>query len=810
MFNSALQSRLSLVVLIPLMFALAACGGAESRKARHLEKGDGYLATENYEKARVEFRNALQITPNDSLVRYKNGVVDERLGNPREAAQFYQGAIESNADNIQARAALGHLFVFGGAPDRALETIKPGLEKHPDDASLLVVRAAARIQLKDKEGALPDAERAVGIAPASEDAVAVLAGIYKSLDNTEKARAVLEQGIKRIPASVDLRLALAQLYGSLGQDPQVEALLLDLVRLKPQEKSHRIRLAQFYARLSHVDEAEHVLREAIKAIPDELSLKVALIDFLAVRRGRDEAAKELNSMIAASPKDYDIRLLQAQFAEQNKDFAQAQGIYESIIAKAHLDAAGITARNRLAVLKVQLKDMAGAQKLLSEVLANNPRDNDALVIRGNLALAQKDPKTAIADLRSVLRDQPNAAGVMRSLARAHLANGEPALAEETMRRAVDANPRDSAVRLDLAQLLMQLGKPEQAKPIIDELVKQQPDDMIALETAFQVDAAIGDKPSALAAANAMVAAHPDDSLGYFNQGAAAEADKRFEDALRLYAKASEIKPEASEPMEGAARVLARTNRAPEALKHLDEIAAKFPKLPTPCNIKGELLLSMNRPVEAQVAFAAAIEREPRWWVPYRGLSASQLAQGQDAAALATLQSAIAKVSQPEGLDLVLAGMFERQGKIDDAIGLYDKVLLLNPQADVAANNLAMTLITHRKDGASLDRANTLAARFSGSTNPAFLDTYGWVLFKRGDNAGALAALQSAVARTPDSPVLSYHLGMAQAKAGQLDAARTSLGRSLKSGREFQGIDEARATLNSLASQTASIASAPKS
>ncbi len=722
--------------------------------------------------------------------------------------QFYQGAIDSNSDNVLASTALGRIYVFAGAPERALDVIKPPLVKHPDDAGLLTVRAAARQQLKDSDGAAEDALRAVKLAPGSEDAVSVLAGIYSSRNETGPALVLLENAVQRIPENVDLRLALAQLYAGTGQQDKVEAILLDLVRLNPKEKAHRLRLAQFYARVSHPEEAERTLREGIKAMPEERDLKIALIDLLAARRGRDSAAKELESMIAVNPKDYDLRLAQAQFYEQWQDYPKAEAAYREIIEAAGLKAPGITARDRLAALKVRTDDAPGAEKLLAEVLKESPRDNDALILRGNLSLAQKDPKAAIADLRSVLRDQPNAVGVMRTLARAHLANGEPALAEETMRRAVDANPKDAGARLDLAQLLAELGKPEQAKPVIDELVKQQPDNMAALETQFKVAAATGDKTQAQAAADAMVATHPKSATGYFNQGAIAESNQRLDDALKLFTTSLELQPEATEPLEGVARVLTKLKRMPEALQRLDATSAQFPKLPIALNIKGEILLSAQQAPAAKAAFSGAIEREPKWWVPYRGLAAAQAMNHDTDGAIATLRGAIAEVQQPQPLRTELASLFERLGKTDEAIRTYEDELRQNPQADVAANNLAMLLVTYKKDPQSLDRARSLASRFATSNNADFLDTYGWVLYKRGDPAAAVPALQAALAKTPDSPISLYHLGMAQASAGQSEAARGSLTRSLKSGKNFSGKDEARATLENLATAGGSTTAPP--
>ncbi len=166
--------------------------------------------------------------------------------------------------NVLARAHLARLYLFSAAPDKALDTLAPVIDTHPDDAQLLTVRAAARIQKKDASGALQDAERAVQLAPTYEDAVAVLAGIYSSNGNKPKAQALLEQSIQNIPETVDLRLVLAQIYVQSGHPDQAEAVLIKLVALKPDERAHRLRLAQFYAQTNQVDAAETVLRRRSK------------------------------------------------------------------------------------------------------------------------------------------------------------------------------------------------------------------------------------------------------------------------------------------------------------------------------------------------------------------------------------------------------------------------------------------------------------------------------------------------------------------------------------------------------------------
>ncbi len=803
-------NRLSLILLgLVVALAVSGCGGAQARKAKHMEKGESYLAAGNLEKARVEFQNALQIAPTDPQARYENGVVSEKLGKFRDAAQFYQGAIDVDPQHLGARTNLARLFLISGAPDRALDLIAPAIAKHPDDAELLSVRAAARMQQKDSSGGEADAKRAVDLDPTSEDAASVLAGYYMSIGKLEAASSLLEKSIKAIPATVGLRLLLAQIYAREDNKAGEEAVLIDLIRLKPKEDSHRIRLAQFYARTDQLDAAERALREAVKVLPAQDNLKLALAQFLAERRSLGAAEQEMKAMIAADPKDDDLKFALAKFYETNRQPEKAEAIYRGVIDSEGFDAAGLSARDRLAALDVQRNDVPGALKLIGEVLAKSPRDDDALLLRGDISLAHKDPRAAIADLRAVLRDQPNAVGVLRTLARAHLANGEPAIAEETLRGAVEANPKDVALQLEFAQVLAALGKTDQAKSILADLVKAHPDNVDALDTQFRLSMATKDFATAKTDAEALVAIRPKSATGYLYEGGVAEAEKRTEDAIRSYAAGEEAQPELLEPLQNEMRLLVAAKRVNEALKRLDELAVRYPKNPLPLDAKGEVLFHEGKMPEARDAFNKAIALMPTWWLPYRDLAATQLAAKDPDAAIETLRNAIPIVEQPDNIRMELAQVLERLDKTDAAIAEYEEILQRNPQADIAANNLAMLLATYRGDQASLDRAKALTARFADSQNPSFLDTYGWVLYKRGEAAASVPVLERVVAKAANDPVAHYHLGMAQSQLGSSAAARDNLTLAVNSGRKFSGLDEAKATLDKLAKAPATLAPSPK-
>jgi predicted Zn-dependent protease len=250
-------------------------------------------------------------------------------------------------------------------------------------------------------------------------------------------------------------------------------------------------------------------------------------------------------------------------------------------------------------------------------------------------------------------------------------------------------------------------------------------------------------------------------------------------------------------LEALYRVQAGAKDLDAALKTANAIQALQPKLPLGYYLAGLVQQGQQKSAEATESFAAAVALAPTDWQAYRGQAVAELARGNVDAAISVFRQGIAATKGAPPLVVDLATLLEQQGRPAEAIAEYEAMLAADPRNDLGANNLAMLLITYRKDEKSLARASELAQRFAKSPNPAFLDTYGWVLYSRGKYAEAVPVLAAAVAKAPQAQVLQYHLGMAQLKLGDRAAARTSLEAAVKGKASYPGVEEARATLASL-------------
>ena len=98
---------------------------------------------------------------------------------------------------------------------------------------------------------------------------------------------------------------------------------------------------------------------------------------------------------------------------------------------------------------------------------------------------------------------------------------------------------------------------------------------------------------------------------------------------------------------------------------------------------------------------------------------------------------------------------------------------------------------------SLETALKFAQRFQTSENPFYLDTLGWVHYRKGDYSLAVVSLKRAADELPNHPYINYHLAMAYLKSGQRDLSRKHLEKAVVDGANYPELAEARSLLQSM-------------
>lgn len=127
---------------------------------------------------------------------------------------------------------------------------------------------------------------------------------------------------------------------------------------------------------------------------------------------------------------------------------------------------------------------------------------------------------------------------------------------------------------------------------------------------------------------------------------------------------------------------------------------------------------------------------------------------------------------------VLGMLHKQRGEFEKAKQAYQRALEIDPNAGLAANNLAWLYCAQ---GGDLDAALDLArrARQALSKSPVVSDTLGWMYYKRQLYDSAIPVLQEAVRDAPKNGEYRFHLAASLLAAGKKEQAKSELNTALR-------------------------------
>ncbi len=778
-----------------LALLVGGCGGKEERLQSHLEKSRALLDAGNLDTAGVEARNAMQIDPRNSEAMFIAGLITEKGGEDyRRAFQHFIRAVELDSSNIAAHARVGRYYLLGGDIAKAEETLAEIARLAPESLETRNLKAAVLAAKKDVPGAIAEATAILNKDPAQAETANFLAGLYVATQSNEQAVAVLEKAIAAAPRNTALRIVRAAIANRMNDRDAAEKQLREVIALEPGRTEHRNNLAAFHARGKELDKGEAVLRESITADRKDVKRRLALIEFLSTFRSSELAEKEARVQVSEDTRAYELQFQLARLLRANGKADEATRVYRGVIERDRLQANGIRARVELAGMQLAAGQRDESQKLVEEVLKENPRDNQALLMRAQFAVDRGDPASAITDLRAVLRDQPDSPAIVGALARVHMINKEPELARDTIGRAVEMFPNRPQLRFVFAEYLGSTGDFPAALRQVEEVIKANANSLEALDLKARIQIAQKNEAGAEETFRQMKQIAPRQPQVLVRLGQFYVARRQFDRAIVEFEEAGKLAPAAAEPPLLVVNTLIAQGNQTAAAARLDAALAARPDSVPLLVAQGELQVQRKLLKEAEATFRKVVSIDRRTPAAYLSLARLSAGQNQRAAAIKWLQDGMAALPDNIGMQLALAEFHMAFAEWEPAIKAYEDVMRRSPDNPIAANNLAALLVDHRNDPDSLKRALTFANRFETSDNAAFLDTLGWVHFKNGQVDQAIRVLRRAVERDPNAGLHKYHLGLALMKKGEEREAREVLQRAVESKVPFPGIEEAKKLL----------------
>ena len=757
------------------------------------------LGTGNLKQAEGFLEAAHAVAPDNAKVWYLRGMLKHARGVLKEALKDYQKAIELDDDYLDAALARIGIRLDLGQNQEALMEAEALEEQYPHDPRVVYLQAQILQRLGQEEKAKQALLEALNIidglppqAFEANDSVRLLAALVNySLGQFQKAQDHLALYIRRHPGRAGPRRLMGAILLAMGEYQRAIDVLEPLATADSRDHRLLSMLGTAYLRMNREVLAEEYLARALAINPAaaEPRFQMALGHLGSGRL--PEAIANLEQVFA----HYDWalqagRLLVKLHLRQGRP-EQAQAVARKMVERLPESA---EAFNLLGVTRLDTGDIAGARAAFEKAAKLAPH---SLVPRVNLArvdLASGRADTAIARLEEILQKNPRYVRAMIELGRIQAGLGNLEHALRWLRKAHNVDPSSIQAKLYLVEVLLQAGETAEAVEVARQAVAQDENNLAAqLLLGKALLAADQSRKAAMTLKEA--ARKAGFNVSWLERIARLQlAAGDLDNAIWSLQKASEEGPERFSVRALLVEAWLRANRLEPALQEARSLVQDFPEEGRAHRVLGDVQWRRGQPGEAEQAYRAALSRTSSPMDIIR-LARAQLAMGEDARALRTLEGWLESHPDEVVVKVALAETQVRLGRLAIAEALFAELVEARPEDALLLNNLASLKLLRGKPDEALPlarRAVALAGR-----DPAVGDTLGWALVQTGQAEEGLRHLRNAFARAAGDPAIRYHIAVALSRLGRTTEAVTELRAALSSKASFLERPEAERLLKSL-------------
>jgi tetratricopeptide (TPR) repeat protein len=745
------------VLALLLAVVCGACAKPDTEAARReaMASGDRYAAEGRPREAIIEYRKAIQIDSNRAAAHRKLAQLYLDVDDPARALESFSRAADLDPGDTVSQIQAIRLLIAGGEFERARWRAQVVVSRDPKnvDAQVLLGHALAGLGLP--KDAVHQIEEAISIDPSDGRGYTALGTVQYQLGANAQAEAAFRKAVEQAPSSSEVHLALASYLFAVRKTDEAEREFVRAQQLAPDDELTNRAIATFYVSTGRAPRAEPYLQTAAA---HHAQARLALADYYLNARRLADAERTLDAL------------------RDRRDLAN-------------------DVRARIAAIRYAEGKRREAHAIVDDIIDTKRPSARALVLKGRFLMTEGKSDEALSVLQKAVAADPNLTAARFALGRLLVARHDEEGARGAFDEILRRNPHATAARLELSALALRRGDARRAVKLAEEAAGDAPSHAGAQLALVHTLRATGENARAETEVARLLEANPRASVLWVEQGTLKLERGDIAGARAAFTRAMTLSPQATEPLAGLMTVEARDGKVREVRRLASARLASDRDNPRVMVLAARAAALDKDNAEAERLLRRAVQLAPSNPDAYALLG--QLYIGNGRLDEARAQFSRMEPAQPVAANTMLGLIDEAQGRRTEAVTHYERALHADPQAGLAANNLAWLRLAEGKT----DEAVRLAriGQQALPERPEMNDTLGWMLYQAGRHTSAIQYLTRTVQLASGKALYQYHLGMAYMGAGDAMKAQAALKRALALDASFPGHEQARAALAAVSS-----------
>ncbi len=560
----------------------------------------GFLLADQLDKAKEQLAVAYKLDPNDVDAMLLDATLKYREGDKSGARQTLERVLAEDDLHSGAIRLEVTLLTDEQRDDEALKVLARGIQGHPDDLDLHLLKINKLIDLKRNDEVIGEFADLVAKFPDDTALRRTQIATLMRIGNGGQLESALRDAISDHPDETSFKLALAGYVGRTNYQ-QLEQLLQEFVKQDPHEARFKFRLAGYYLRDGRIEEAERLFNDIMLADPsrrDGLVAKVRLAE-IALERKQDAltADRLLAEVLATDTANSEALLLRAAIRLDRQQADEAISDLRIVLRdRPNSDQAlALLARGSVAKGEPEV-----AESYWKRAIEINPGNLTAIVPLTSLLLQRGETERAERLLAESIENNPGNSALVEVLAKLR-ADRQDWVGAESAVNALKTTPEgELSARMLTGMLAEKREQPLEAIRIYKDVLSIRPDANGALSAIARLYGRLGKKGELIDYLQGVLEERPGNAFASNLLARAYASDKRWDDAGKVLRDSLRIEPTDPTSYVLLAAVLTRQGKTESVPKLLGDGLAAIP-------YNAQLMLELAAHHERSGQFAEARE-----------------------------------------------------------------------------------------------------------------------------------------------------------------------------------------------------------